>query len=377
MSLDAHKRVEGLMSEAELLEAAGFKEQARALYFEAAQSESLAFDLVPTDRVRTRGILAVGVVALYRRADAIAESVRYAHLYLSRTDLPDFALVQLEDALLEIQRERHARASNKTLGRHSLDIVFDGGDARFGIAPLDAFMLKLQQFERYIMRVGEWVANKPFRDRGPVSPDVERLCHLQVTAPIAGSFRFSLRIESPLQLELFVDDSTNHITADTIASASYSVLDSVANDSTEQLAQRIENQQYRIAFLKLVRNLVPDGKDLGTMEVQHTTQYGRSTATLTRQVRHDIDEYLTRGRRRATGPPETIRRGVLRALDLDKRFIVLVEDGEAQKCWAAPGQILDDAVEPLVNKRVRVTGYQPRGRGRRRFIVQDIAEDVD
>jgi len=106
MSVEAHRRVERLMAEAEVLEAAGRIDDARALYLQAAKDEAFAFDRVPPDRPRTRGILAVGTASLYWRARAYKDVIRYAGRYLSDAELPAFArhklgrlIVDAEEAL--------------------------------------------------------------------------------------------------------------------------------------------------------------------------------------------------------------------------------------------------------------------------------------
>src|SRR5205823_6605923 len=110
-------------------------------------------------------------------------------------------------------------------------------------------------------------------------------------------------------------------------------------------------------FVKLVRGLVPDGKSLETVQIQRTGMSGLSTAVLTVDSKKKIDTYLKQIQSQhgpSVAQPST-RTGVLRALHLDEGWIVLVENGEEQKCLAAPGRVLDDVVEPLVNRSVKVT----------------------
>jgi len=98
------------MSAAELKAAQGAKNEARALYFQAAEAETRAYTHIPAARTRTRGIIAVSAVALYQRAGVFDEAIRYAHWYLSHPELPDFARAQLVALLAESQRESQTPA---------------------------------------------------------------------------------------------------------------------------------------------------------------------------------------------------------------------------------------------------------------------------
>ncbi|HLH26257.1 MAG TPA: hypothetical protein VK066_27375 [Chloroflexota bacterium] len=113
MSADVHRRAEVLMGEAERKATQGYAEAARALYLAAAQEEARAYEYVPAPRARTRGVIAVSAVALFRRAGALDEAIRYAHRYLEDA-LPDFARAQLDELLADSQRAQ--RAPGRFLG---------------------------------------------------------------------------------------------------------------------------------------------------------------------------------------------------------------------------------------------------------------------
>ena len=117
MSVDAHRRAEALMGDAELKAAQGATEASRALYLRAAQEEAHAYQDIPVARGRTRGIVAVSAVALFRKAGALDEAIRHAHLYLSQDGLPDSAREQLVELLTDSERERQAPA----LGRADME----------------------------------------------------------------------------------------------------------------------------------------------------------------------------------------------------------------------------------------------------------------
>ncbi len=110
MSVDAHRRAEMLMQEAERKAARGLAKESRSLYREAATEEARALTHVPTTRRRTRGILAVSAVALFCKAHAFDEAITHAREYLADHALPAFARDQLRELLLDSERARQAHA---------------------------------------------------------------------------------------------------------------------------------------------------------------------------------------------------------------------------------------------------------------------------
>jgi hypothetical protein len=377
MSADAHRQAEILTATADQLVAQGRSEDARALYFQAAEQEALAFGHIPVERSRTRGIVAVSAVALYRRADAIDQAIRHAHLFLADGSLPDFAREQLDDLLIDARQEQQARAAGHTLGEQTFDVSMRGVGLHYGVAPLDTIVLKLQQIERYLFRVGEWVARKPFRTSGSVSTDIIQICTPMISEPSLGSFRFQLRLDRPVQQELPLFDTEPPLNAESIATHFFGILDIVSIGAEDELLETVTDPLYRQAFLRLVRNLVPDGKAIDSLEFQRLGAKGRSSAILTPPVRRTIDTYLAaaNNQTRNSELTQSVHTGVLRALHLDKGWIILVEDGVPWKCTAPRGVVLDDVVEPLVNRMVQVTGHWTKGQ--RQFIIDDIAEAVE
>jgi hypothetical protein len=68
---------------------------------------------------------------------------------------------------------------------------------------MDRVLLNLRQLEHYTLRIGEFIAGKPFRMSGPVDEEITRLCTPLVSKPASGSFEFEIRFETPVQLSFF------------------------------------------------------------------------------------------------------------------------------------------------------------------------------
>jgi hypothetical protein len=74
MSVKLHRQAEVLMGEAEILVSQGRPDDARVRWLEAARLEAEVFEQIPRDRGKTRGIIAVSAVALFRDAGAIDQA---------------------------------------------------------------------------------------------------------------------------------------------------------------------------------------------------------------------------------------------------------------------------------------------------------------
>src|SRR3954447_22164393 len=113
MSVDLHRQAESLMAEAELLVSAGRLTEARSCWLDAARFEAEAFAQIPKDRGKTRGIIGVSAVALFRDGGALDKALQLADEYLATGDLPDAwqsELKALRDAA-DLQRQAVSRKS--------------------------------------------------------------------------------------------------------------------------------------------------------------------------------------------------------------------------------------------------------------------------
>jgi len=108
VSVKLHRQAEALMGEADILTANGQLEEARARWLDAAHLEAEVFAQIPKDRGKTRGIIAVSTVELFRRAGALDEAIRTAHAYLKSGGLPDAWQTELKALSDEAELKRQA-----------------------------------------------------------------------------------------------------------------------------------------------------------------------------------------------------------------------------------------------------------------------------
>jgi hypothetical protein len=273
-------------------------------------------------------------------------------------------------------RDRLSRASRCARGR---DV--DGAD-RHDQPRACVRRSRSAEFRALTTRVLEWQARRPFRVAGPADAIIGDRVQARATQPVAGSYRFLIRLVAPAQAPLFPDMPNVEIRG--VADALFKLVthaSSGALASAEELKRLVPDEQYRSTMLKLVRNIVPAGKRVGEVEIARITKATpdaepvRTSVLLTKESRAPIAEAI---KATPTEPPEehfeTIK-GTLRAVHLDRDWLVVVqEDGTSVRCEGA-GSSVDDVLGPLVNRPVIL-------RARRRGIVRklhlvDIEPDPD
>lgn len=378
MSVDAHRSAETLLTEGELLERRGQETDALERFLLAAESEATAFLHIPVARPKTRALIAISAVSLFLRAKAYEQAIRHAHLYLSDGQIASLAQDRLEDLLEEARWAQAAQSISYTLGEDAFVVSMRGSETNAGLARIDTVALKLQQIEKYVHRVCEYVVGLPFRAKGSVPQAIQNICHVMVTEPSYGSFQFGVRFmtdQRPQQLSHFPEPPAFEVVSPAqVSQAFFGILESVTTIEPGAIKDQIQDEQYREVLVKLVRNLVPDGQNIHEIEIRRVAGDEPASALLTPHVGRAIEQYLSLGRKRTIR--ESVRTGVLRALDLDRGWIELGEEGakDHQRCYIEEHKVFDDVVGPLVNRRVRVPGYM-KGR---QFILIDIelASDV-
>lgn len=158
--------------------------------------------------------------------------------------------------------------------------------------------------------------------------------------------------------------------AEALTDSFASILNGAGTDPAS-FNEQIADQGYRDTFMKLVRDLVPSGREVDRVEIHRLGARRAGTTVLTPPLRKEITKQL-----HAVRPPrtrETVRRGILRAMNLNEHWIALGgKSGNVRKCYArTEALLLEDVVERLVNKPVRVTGYNQKNA----FYLTDIVED--
>ena len=347
----------------------GRPEEAQNLYRAAAEAERAAYALIPLSRPRTRGLLAISEVSLLQASDDLTEAERRAHEILAEGGLPDFAHDELLDLALRIRHSKHAESNGWRLSHEALMVALKGDGVRVGgFAPLYLIQSKMQQMQNYIIRVAEMVAGSAFRSTGGPPPELTQSFKPMIGPSMPGSHSFAVCVESPAQLTLplFANSDTD---PSEIIMKSFSILSALVSDNLEQFESEVEDERYQGIFLRMVRNLAPTGQDISEIEVSRKQEFDR--VSLKSSSRSPLNKRIHATRSIRTR--ETQYEGVLRALDLDREWVILVKDGKDVRLSTDPSKVFDDVVGPMVNCRVRVLGHLRKGR----FYATDIVEVED
>jgi hypothetical protein len=155
----------------------------------------------------------------------------------------------------------------------------------------------------------------------------------------------------------------------------FAVLRASLADPEKDLPLLVPDKGYQEAFLNLSRNLAPTGKTFDSLEIRDASAPAVEPLFFQPASRRQLNTALRNIRppRQPEPTDEVVEiRGILRGLHLDQDWIEVVEADPLNPTRIhETGDVLDDAVGPMVNHRVVVTASRRRGR----LVYQDIQTD--
>lgn len=376
-----HDRAQALSADAAALLARGQRAEARTQFAAAADLELEAVRLVPLGKPRTRGIFAVSAAALLYKAHRFDDAENAIYRFLLERELTSDARAQLRDLLEAIWDERSLPPGFEYSG-DDFWITMRKGEVGSGTAPLGLLIEKNAEISGLTTRILEFKSGRPFRAHGPADALITERVQARAGQQLPGSYRFLIRLVAPAQVPLFAD--LPNVTIQGVADAMFSVIrhaSSGAHGAAEELKRLVPDEQYRTTMLKIVRNIVPTGKSVGEVEISRVTKTAaesepvRASVILTKDTRPILAEVIRSTSTQRADERVQRFKGILRAVDLDRDWLVVVTpDGTSIKCEGA-GASVDEIVGPLVNRRV-ILHARPRGLSSKlRFV--DIEPDPD
>jgi hypothetical protein len=368
-----HSLSEKLASEAAIAQRNGEVSRAEELFRQAGAAETLAFNSLPGDKQRTRGITAVSAVALWYKGREYARAETLAYQYLASEHLPSFAQQQLRDLLHVIWTAHAAAQSGVRFVPGDVLVSVKGGQVIYGGAPLDLIVRKVEGIQAVLFRTVEMLLERPFRKRGAPASEVQSMFKPWLFQAPAGSYQFAVRIQEPDQQELWAEARPK---VENVTSTFFRVIRATASDPVEQLPTIVPDSHYREAFLSLARSLAPAGKAFDSLEVRDASAPNEPVATFAIQSRQQINTALRIAKPRSTADPEERINieGILRAVHLDQDWleIATIESNPQHIRIDGAGDALDDVVGPMVNRRVSVTTFR---RGQKQYYVDIELEE--
>lgn len=357
-----HELSERAAVEAEMLHRARQFGESRQRYAQAARYEVQAYVEVGPDKPRTLGIVAVSAASLWFKARQFREAEAFVHVALAAGNLPEFAQVELKTVLQTVWTEAAKDESHVSFLPGQVLVSIRGGEVVTGGAPLDLIVDKVKGIQSLFYRTMEHLKGFELRTRGAPLADIASMCRPWLFQAPPGSYQFSIVIQGEKQLDL-LDDM---VEPPEIVEHFLAVLQASTGDDPRALEAIVPEKPYRVAFLKLARNLVPKGKAFSALEVKSADSSRRVEVGVGAQER-------IRTTLKAEQPAqrdEQVRtvQGVLRALHLDKDWLQVDAPNE-QVLIHGVQDSLDDVIGAMVNRRV-VAKY-------RKFRLQNKLVDIE
>ena len=347
--LEQHRMSERYASDAQAARLRGEYERAQELYAIAAQREERALREVAPGKSRTYGITAVSAVALRFKAAEFSEAKALSYRCLASERLPEFASRQIEDMLQSIKTEQ----AHIPLNDSQMLVSLKGGEILHGGAPMDLIIEKYQKVRSMIYRTAEYLKNIPHRRRGGPSKEIREAYRPWTFQAVPGSYQFTVSVQENRQLKLDLFD-TEELPPKQIIDGLSDILQACSEAPEDGLPKIVPQDDYRLSFLKLARDLTPTAKGTGFTRLDIQTPTAPRPLVLTLDTRYAINEVLHAASQPSPEEQEDLIHGVLRALHLDDDWLqVTQEDGKNVRVRRA-GEEIDDRIGPMVNHSVIV-----------------------
>jgi len=206
------------------------------------------------------------------------------------------------------------------------------------------------------------------RRSGNPPKEVLELVQARALEPAPGSYLLEVRLTEPLQLALF---EKTRVSPHDVSENMFNFLDCLTHKyDYEKLEELVPQTDYRKALLQLTRNISPGGRRIKEIGIYRKQKDKVQSIYLTDALPARIKEVIPKETREHESQKEL--RGILRALDLNKNFLILtLQDGQKEKC-DIPRDMLDDVVGPMVNRDVVVHGFIRTRYGADRLLVEEI-----
>lgn len=323
-------------------------DEATLLYRQAAEAEEKALGCLDLSKIRTRGITAVSIVALWFKAKQYTQAERVAHRMLADENIPDFAREDLRNLVQAIWTEGAKQKAGVAFVPGQVLVSVKGGDVVTGGAPLDLIVQKVQTIQAMFYRTIEYLNGVSHRRSGPPSKELQEACRPWLFQSAPGSYQFSVAIQKPRQPDFFKED----VEPERIAQHFLDIVQASSGEDVRALEALVSDGAYQTTFLKLARNLAPAGDTFERIELRKS---GDSLPVgLSLDSRTNINNQLRQKNENILNDSnEEVLRGTLRAVHLDKDWLEIAVGGEHLHIGGLQDAI-DDVIGPLVNRSVSV-----------------------
>ena len=312
-----HSQSEELASQAEAALKKGNRDRAIEIYRLSAKEEERALDALDPNKIRTLGITVVSAASLWFKANELKQVERVACRWIAADLLPDFAVVQLQEALQTTWHKRDFQQSGIEFMRGQVTVSLSGGEVSRGAAQLELVHKQANKIRNFFYCIIEMTLNRPFRKRGLPSADIRKHFRPWLLQAAPGSYQFAVRFQRLGQLSSFPEVSPG---IEEITQKFMQIVHTAIQESREELEQIIPDAAYRSGFLRMSRDLAPTGKTFNKLEITSTTdsdafpivllpESRKALNNMLRREREDVD-IATQEKQIIGLPPHVPRRGI-------------------------------------------------------------------
>jgi hypothetical protein len=318
---------------------------------------------------------------LYYKANALDEAERWAHRTLAYADVDVHSAEKLRQLLTRIWDDKTLAALKLQLSMYPISMFFRGGHVVKGAAPVDSVDVRTRAMRSLTNRCGDFKNRRPLA-RSPESRTTEM--YQAYDRHGTGSYRVDLYFSMPDQLAFPFPGASGPAAPSEVMELAIEVLDVATSGDSVDVERLVSDPGYRLIFMRLARQLIPDGYDIGELELR----LGGGGQSVVLQDRHKFglnalirdfampaeakkrqprdDEPL-----KLTGMDTRRYSGTLRAIDLDmKRIRVERIGGASAPDLVLPADMLfDDVIGPMLNRPVVVTETRHKGK---KWYIQNI-----
>ena len=301
------------------------------------------------DQEPTRSILFRSAAALAFNAGMLREAEQMiGHLLIGNP--PEDIANEGRNLYEKINFERHLSIKGIKLCETDVQMSLAGNSVSFGMVRSEEFLKRAELFDSMAIRTAERMLGRPFRERGRISKDIRDNFATYYSVPRAASFAITLRVGyMEKQPSLFGENMQARIISDILENVRI-----MNNRDEKYLRTKIENEDYFVNMIGLIKKISPDSKDV-TMVGLSTFQNQKEDRVALVRTSDDIHiSHLQPGIEEAL--EEIIITGKLTYANADNHDIrLLSEEGDIYKVIVPKG-ILGDIVKPYWEQVVTIRG---------------------
>ena len=147
-------------------------------------------------------------------------------------------------------------------------VALRGGLMGAGSAPLELVLHKAERFRSLMTRVAHWMGGFSLRLRGHPPHEITEVLQIRAAQAVAGSHQFSVRLAEPTEQALFEEERGAAARPVQASTSVVKIMKLLTGGTVEQIKEFVPQDDYRQAFTRLVRNIVPTELDALEVEIR-------------------------------------------------------------------------------------------------------------